>query len=202
MYKIKVCGMKCPENITEISQLPIDMLGLIFHEKSPRYAGNLDPEALQSVPASIQKVGVFVNASQETVLETIKKYDLQLVQLHGMESPVFCKELKKKGITVIKAFPVEEEEDLKKTVFYEGACDYFLFDTKTSQYGGSGQTFDWQILSAYSGKTPFFLSGGIGIKEMEAVKAFRHPLLYAVDLNSKFEMAPGVKDPDKLKKVL
>lgn len=194
--------MKQPENIAEISRLPIDMLGLIFYEKSPRYAGNLNPEALKPVPASIQKVGVFVNASQETVLEKVKKYDLNMVQLHGMESPVFCKELKKHGIQVIKAFPVEEKEDLKKTFFYEGACDYFLFDTKTSQYGGSGKTFDWQILSAYSGTTPFFLSGGIGIEEMEAVQSFRHPLLYAVDLNSKFEIAPGVKDPDKLKKII
>jgi phosphoribosylanthranilate isomerase len=198
--KIKVCGLKHPHNIKELSTLPIDMIGLIFYEKSPRYAGNLDAKTLRTLLDSIQKVGVFVNESKLNILAKIKQYDLQLIQLHGNESPGFCQELKSCGIKIIKAFPIREAGDLTASLSYENACDYFLFDTKTSQFGGSGEKFDWKILASYTGKTPFFLSGGIGIEDAETIRQIKHPLLYAIDLNSKFETVPGLKDVNKLRK--
>jgi phosphoribosylanthranilate isomerase len=200
--KIKVCGMKYPENIIELCDLPIHMMGLIFYEKSLRYAGELNVEHLSKVRSCMQLVGVFVNEIQENILKKIQKYDLQIVQLHGMESPVTCKDLKSKGIKVIKTFQIEEPGDLKKCIFYENVCDYFLFDTKTSQYGGSGKKFDWQILLSYESQTPFFLSGGIGMDDIESIKQLNIPQLYAIDVNSRFEIAPGLKDISKLKQFI
>jgi phosphoribosylanthranilate isomerase len=200
--KIKVCGMKYPANILEISRLPIDFMGLIFYEKSPRYAGALSPEALQVLPASILKTGVFVNATEAEILEKAAKYDLQAVQLHGSESPGFCQSIKNKGIKIIKAFSVSETKDLQQTADYEEIADYFLFDTKTPNYGGSGQKFDWKILSEYSGQTPFFLSGGIGLEDIPAIRKIKHNRLFAIDLNSKFEIEAGRKDITQLKKLL
>lgn len=194
--------MKYPENIIELCELPIHIMGLIFYEKSPRYAGELAIEQLCKIHQAIQLVGVFVNEKLETILKTIQKYNLQMVQLHGMESPVLCKELKSKGIEVIKAFQIEDAGDLKKCIFYGNVCDYFLFDTKTPQYGGSGKKFDWQILSSYKGSTPFFLSGGIGPDDVEAINRLDIPQLYAIDVNSKFEIAPGLKDTSKLRRFI
>jgi indole-3-glycerol phosphate synthase len=196
---LKVCGMKDPENIRALASLPVDMIGLIFYEKSPRYAGELDSETVRDLPASIQKTGVFVNASQEYILAKIKAYGLQLIQLHGNESPAFCQDLKSGGIKVIKAFSIREAGDLTATALYENTCNYFLFDTKTSQFGGSGKKFDWEILSFYTGKTPFFLSGGIGAEDTDAIRQIKHPLLYALDLNSKFETKPGLKNIEQLR---
>ncbi|MDR0732662.1 MAG: phosphoribosylanthranilate isomerase [Dysgonamonadaceae bacterium] len=197
--KIKVCGMKYPENIRELAHLPIDMMGLIFYEKSPRYAGNLPASELRFVPPNIQKVGVFVNASAEDIVAVIREYDLQIVQLHGDESPDFCREIKKQGIKVIKAFPIEKITDFEKCNLYENACDYFLFDTKTSQYGGSGKKFDWGILALYNSETPFILSGGVNVEDAESIRKIRHPKLYGVDLNSRFETRAGEKDLEKLR---
>ncbi|MDR3339321.1 MAG: bifunctional indole-3-glycerol phosphate synthase/phosphoribosylanthranilate isomerase, partial [Candidatus Symbiothrix sp.] len=200
--KIKVCGMKHPSNIAELSQLPIDMMGLIFYEKSPRYAGDLDADALRVIPENIWKIGVFVNASETKVLDKVERYDLQAVQLHGNETPEYCKKMKEKGIVVIKTFQIAEPEDFTYCTLYNKYCDFFLFDTKTPQYGGSGKKFDWQILSAYTGKTPFFLSGGIGLEDAEFIRNLNFPGLYAVDLNSKFEILPGTKDIEKIKTFL
>ncbi|MDR1683194.1 MAG: phosphoribosylanthranilate isomerase [Candidatus Symbiothrix sp.] len=200
--KIKVCGMKYPDNILELSRLSIDFMGLIFYEKSSRCVGELSPEALHVLPSSIQKAGVFVNASEAEVLEKVTKYDLQAVQLHGSESPEFCQSIKNQNITIIKAFAVSETGDWQQTAEYEHHCDYFLFDTKTPKFGGSGQKFDWKILSSYTGETPFFLSGGIGLDDIQAIKRISHQRLYAIDLNSRFEIAPGLKDPDLLRKLL
>jgi phosphoribosylanthranilate isomerase len=197
--KIKVCGMKNPENIKELITLPIDMIGFIFYEKSPRYAGNLDLEALKIIPDSIRKVGVFVDETIEKITTKIREYDLSMVQLHGIESPSLCNKLKAQVIKDIKSFSIEEKEDLKECVFYENACDYFLFDTKTPQYGGSGKKFDWQILSYFQSEKPFFLSGGIGMEDMDTINQLKIPQLYAIDLNSKFEIEPGIKDISKLK---
>ncbi|MDR3219174.1 MAG: phosphoribosylanthranilate isomerase [Dysgonamonadaceae bacterium] len=194
--------MKHPENIRELIALPIDMMGLIFYEKSPRYAGGLAADTLDIVPPSILKIGVFVNASQACVLDTVQRYRLQAVQLHGNESPVFCRELQAQGIQVIKAFSIEESKDFTYCTLYDKCCDFFLFDTKTLQYGGSGKKFDWQILSAYTGKTPFFLSGGIGLEDAESIRNLNFPGLYAIDLNSKFEILPGTKDIEKIKTFL
>jgi phosphoribosylanthranilate isomerase len=200
--QIKVCGMKDALNIKDLVQFPINWMGLIFYEKSPRYAGDLEASALEIVPPSIQKTGVFVNASAENILERVRQYDLQAVQLHGEESPAFCRELQSQGVQVIKTFSIEKSEDLKSCIFYEDACDYYLFDTKTSKYGGSGKKFDWQALSFYEGKTPFFLSGGIDLEDAATIHQFNHPGLFAVDLNSRFEILPGIKDTKKIKKFI
>jgi phosphoribosylanthranilate isomerase len=200
--KIKVCGMKYPDNIKELVRLPIDMTGLIFYEKSARYAGNLPANELRIVPSNIQKVGVFVNASEEDIFETVRKYNLQIVQLHGDESPGFCGKIKNQGIKVIKAFQIEKTSDFEKCNLYENACDYFLFDTKTPMYGGSGKKFDWEILSSYSGKTPFILSGGIGPEDAESIRKIQNPKLYGIDLNSCFEIRPGEKNIEKLREFL
>lgn len=200
--RIKVCGMKYPENIKELVNLPIDMMGLIFYEKTKRYAGNLPAKELRIVPSNIQKVGVFVNASKGDIFEKIKEYDLQIIQLHGDESPGFCKEIKKTGVKIIKSFSIEGIDDFEKLHVYENACDYFLFDTKTPLYGGSGNKFDWEMLSSYNGRTPFILSGGIGLEDVESIKKLQNSRLYGIDLNSRFETNPGEKDIEKLREFL
>lgn len=192
--------MKYPENIKKLIHLPVDMMGLIFYEKSARYAGHLPANELRIVPPNIQKTGVFVNASEEDIFAKIREYGLQAVQLHGNESPDFCREIKKSGIKTVKAFRIETSDDFIECGSYENACDYFLFDTKTPQYGGSGKKFDWQILSSYNGDTPFILSGGIGAEDAEPIrKIIQNPKLFGVDLNSRFETSPGEKDMGKLK---
>ena len=194
--------MKYPDNINELISLPIDMMGLIFYEKSARYAGYLPANELRIVPPDIQIVGVFVNASGEDIFAKIREYNLQIVQLHGDESPDFCREIKKSGIKAIKAFRIETAGDLEKCSLYESSCDYFLFDTKTPQYGGSGKKFDWEILSSYNGETPFILSGCIGVEDAESIRGIQNPKLFGVDLNSRFERGPGEKDIEKLREFL
>ena len=192
--KIKVCGMKYPENIQELNKLSIDYMGMIFYQKSPRY---IDYQLCQNVgnidSSNIKRVGVFVNSTVDYIVEMIDRYKLDLIQLHGNESPDFCAELNK-FIPIIKAFSISEASDFEQTKAYEGLRRYFLFDTKTSQYGGSGKKFDWNILDAYDEDTPFFLSGGISAEDVKQIKAIKHPRLYGVDRNSKFETEPGLKD--------
>ncbi len=192
--KIKVCGMKYPENIQELNKLPIDYMGMIFYQKSPRYIDNQLCQNVGNIHSrNIKRVGVFVNSTVDYIVEMIDRYKLDLIQLHGDESPDFCIELNK-TTPIIKAFSISEASDFEQTKAYEGLRGYFLFDTKTSQYGGSGKKFDWSILNAYDGDTPFFLSGGISAEDVEQIKAIKHPRLYGVDLNSKFETGPGLKD--------
>lgn len=192
--KIKVCGMKYPENIEELNKLSIDYMGMIFYPKSPRYIDNQEWQAEANIHSSnIKRVGVFVNSTEAYIVEMIDRYKLDLIQLHGNESPDFCAELNE-FIPIIKAFSISESSDFEQTKAYEGLRGYFLFDTKTPQYGGSGKKFDWAILDAYDGDTPFFLSGGISAEDVEPIKAIKHPWLYGVDLNSKFETEPGLKD--------
>ncbi|MDR1562116.1 MAG: phosphoribosylanthranilate isomerase [Dysgonamonadaceae bacterium] len=204
--KIKICGMKDPVNIRQMATLPVDMLGFIFYENSPRYAGNLAPEALNPVPPEILKVGVFVDSDMDYILCKAKQYNLDMIQLHGSETPLFCRGIRNCGYRVIKNIPVGGKDDLSNCQLYENSCDYFLFDTKTPQHGGSGRKFDWQILSGYDSDTPYFLSGGIGEDEFRSseLKTFCASAsnLYAIDLNSRFEIAPGIKDIEKLKSVL
>jgi phosphoribosylanthranilate isomerase len=200
--KVKVCGMKHPENMQELAAIPVDMMGMIFYEKSLRYVGEPDAEEINALPPSILKVGVFVDASVDCILNKKERYQLQMIQLHGNESPAFCKELKKNKIRIIKAFSVEEPDDLRKCLFYNDCCDYYLFDTRTPQYGGSGKKFDWKILSVYSGEKPFFLSGGIALEDAKAIGQLNYPQLFAVDLNSRFECLPGLKDIDKINQFL
>jgi phosphoribosylanthranilate isomerase len=197
--KLKICGMKYPDNILEVGSLLPDYMGFIFWEKSARYFDGVIPD----LPKSIKKVGVFVNESIEVILTKAQKYDLQAIQLHGQESVEFCQELKNKidnTIEVIKVFSVDDSFDFEVLKPFETVCDYFLFDTKGKLPGGNGTTFDWKALKKYPSSKPFFLSGGIGIEEIEAVKeiAKTNLPLYAIDVNSKFEIEPGLKNIEKL----
>jgi phosphoribosylanthranilate isomerase len=196
---IKICGMKYPDNILEVGSLLPDYMGFIFWEKSARYFDGIIPQ----LPKSIKKVGVFVNETGEIILAKVQKYDLQAIQLHGNESVEFCQDLKNKienPIEIIKVFSVDDDFDFEVLKPFENVCDYFLFDTKGKLPGGNGTTFDWKVLEKYPSSKPFFLSGGIGIKEIEAVKeiAKTNLPLYAIDVNSKFEIEPGLKNIEKL----
>lgn len=199
--KIKVCGMKYMDNISQLWQLPIDYMGLIFYAKSPRFAETLDASLLDVIPEYIDKVGVFVDTDIDYILEKVEQYKLNMVQLHGHESVSFCEKLSK-YVPIMKVFSVSDTADIANTKEYESASKYFLFDTKTPQHGGSGVKFDWQILNAYKGQTPFFLSGGISQEDADSIANIKHPMLYGLDLNSKFETSPGVKDIDLLKKFI
>jgi len=200
--KIKVCGLKFPKNIQALAELPVDMMGLIFYEKSPRYVDNRDAYRINALALTIPKVGVFVDSTFEVVLDKVERFGLQLVQLHGQESPDFCHALREKGIPIIKAFRINTTDDLKICRLYEDCCDYFLFDTPTPHYGGSGSKFNWELLSAYIGTTPFFLSGGIEPEDAAIFNQLDFPQLVAVDLNSRFETAPGIKDIDKIRRFI
>lgn len=196
---VKICGMKFPENILAVAALQPDFMGFIFYPKSPRFAEPLDIELLNSLPKSIKKIGVFVNEDIEDILTIVFKYNLDGVQLHGSENVDVCKKLKDTGLLVLKAFPVADVYNFNVTKPYEGSCDYFLFDTKTEAYGGSGVKFDWSILDEYQGKTPFLLSGGIAADDAEAILKIEHPKFAGIDLNSKFEVSPGLKNVEVLR---
>ena len=207
---IKTCGLREPENIKAISDLGVDWIGLIFYPKSPRFIGeqaNLKAFLQQEkkVDGKPKRVGVFVNAEFKELLEAVQDYELDYVQLHGGESAVYCATLRQlwkdssiRKAGIIRAFRVSRAFDFGITVDYEPYCDYFLFDTKGQEYGGTGHKFDWDILDRYNGKTPFLLSGGIGPGDAPSVKSVTHPALAGVDLNSKFEIEPGLKDVQKL----
>lgn len=194
-FGLKICGMKYPDNILEVAALLPEYMGFIFWEKSARYFEGPLPE----LPKSIKKVGVFVNEKSDSILDKIAQYDLQAVQLHGQESVAFCLELKNKlgtSVEIIKVFSADETFDFSLLKPYELVCDFFLFDTKGKLPGGNGTTFDWTILQKYPSSKPFFLSGGIGIDEIAAVNEIlnTHLPLYAIDVNSKFEIEPGLKN--------
>jgi len=196
--KIKVCGMREEKNLLEILEEPPDFIGLIFYEKSPRFVGNLSPQITDMIPAYIGKTGVFVNAGVDEIKEKVEYYKLDLVQLHGRETPDFCNSLKEilksYGTKIIKVFNVGKAFNFKETIPYESIVDYFLFDTKGKLPGGNGEVFNWELLKAYKGKTPFFLSGGIGLEHVEILEKLELEQLYAVDVNSKFEDAPALKN--------
>ena len=193
--QIKICGLREPENIREIAALQPDYMGFIFYPNSPRFAKNLDVSLLNALPASIKKVGVFVNENLENILTYIQKYDLDAVQLHGADNKRLCREIKEEAKTmVIKVFPIMASYNLKVTKDYEDAADLFLFDTKTDLHGGSGQKFNWNILHDYQGEKNFLLSGGISADDVKAIRKIEHPRMIGVDLNSKFEIRPGLKN--------
>lgn len=191
--------MKVPGNIKAIADLGPDYMGFIFYGKSPRYVGGLPAGELAALPASIIKTGVFVNEGIETVKQLINEYKLSAVQLHGTESPEYCAGLRKQ-VTVLKAFGVDESFDFELLENYVDSVDYFLFDTKTAAHGGSGQVFDWAVLDKYKIQVPFFLSGGLSAENLAEVKQLKHLAFYGVDLNSRFEIEPGLKDEAKLSK--
>jgi len=190
--KLKICGMK--HNIAEVALLQPDYIGFIFYDKSPRNFTTTPP----NLPSSIKRVGVFVNAALEDISEKIKSFHLDVVQLHGDESPEFCQALS--GVEIWKVFSIKDTFNFNKLTPYETVVDKFLFDTKGKEKGGNGYTFDWSVLKGYSLSTPFILSGGIGPDEIERVQQILKTDLpiYAIDLNSKFEQTPGLKDVNLL----
>ncbi len=194
----KVCGMKFKDNIEEILDLGPDYMGFIFYQKSPRYVNDLsfiDDISFENT----KKVGVFVNESVAQIIKYRNKYKLDCVQLHGEEKEEDFKKLREAGVKTIKVFRVIDELPFKELESFEGLTDFFLFDTKSGKYGGSGQTFDWKILESYESETPYFLSGGLDVESIEEIIIDKFPGLHAVDLNSKFEIEPGLKDFEKLK---
>ena len=197
--KIKICGLR--DNFEEVLALKPDFVGMIFYPKSPRYVGDCQDERLKRRLTDTKKVGVFVNADYETIIKAAGEYNLDAIQLHGGETPQLCEFLRQDFI-VIKAFSIATADDLAKLEAYEGVVDYFLFDTKTPGYGGSGQKFDWQILQSAQIKTPFLLSGGISLDDIPTIKSLKINNFVGVDLNSKFESAPAVKDIEKLTEFL
>lgn len=187
-------------NTLEVASLQPDYLGFIFHGKSPR---NFD-STIPKLPETVKKVGVFVDETVEYIVGKIQKHQLNAVQLHGHESPEMCKLLKLAKVEVIKVFSIKNEFDFSILIPYEEVCDYFLFDTKGKLPGGNGYTFDWSILKDYPSTKPFFLSGGIGLDQIDDLDSFNKSLAsqhcYALDVNSKFEIGPGLKNIEELKK--
>jgi phosphoribosylanthranilate isomerase len=198
--KLKICGMREPENISGVTALSPDYMGFIFYKGSKRYIGGLDPQLVHKVPEGIKATGVFVNEDLDAVVQAARDYKLSALQLHGEESPAYCLQLKDNlpGVEVIKAFGIGADFDFETLIPYSGKADYFLFDTQTVEHGGSGKRFDWSLLKAYTGTTPYFLSGGIGLEHAMELTAIHDPRLYALDVNSRFEIEPGLKDLDKL----
>lgn len=193
---IKVCGMRDTENIRQVAALGVDWMGFIFYPGSPRAVGGQTETIGGDLP--VKKTGVFVNTPVEEILRIAERYRLNMLQLHGNETPAECSRLQANGYQVIKAFRVSSEKSFEEVNRYAGNADYFLFDTPCKNYGGSGLRFDWSLLAAYRGETPFLLSGGIGTEHAEEIRRFRHPRFAGIDLNSRFEVSPGRKDVEKL----
>ncbi|WP_179022481.1 phosphoribosylanthranilate isomerase [Winogradskyella forsetii] len=196
--KLKVCGMKYEDNIEAVAKLKPDFLGFIFYKKSSRQFTTTIPK----LPNRIKKVGVFVDEKLEIVLETIKKFNLQTVQLHGHESPEYCAAIK--HLDVIKVFSIKDQFNFNVLQPYEEVCDFFLFDTKGKLPGGNGFSFNWDVLKNYPSTKPYFLSGGIGLEDIEKIKEFKKnpasKYCYAMDVNSKFEIEAGLKNIEELEK--
>lgn len=197
--RVKVCGMRDAANILAVLELQPDFMGFIFYEQSPRYVGN-DWDAsilMQLAHAGIEPVAVLVNKDVQEVEELGEEYGFRTLQLHGSESPDYCQALNEQGFVLIKAFGVDDAFDFGQLAAYEPYCDYFLLDTKTKEHGGSGKTFNWEKLQEYPSTKPFFLSGGIGIEQLGAIQQLTIKP-YAIDLNSRFEIQPGLKNVKSL----
>ena len=198
--KIKVCGMRNQSNIEDLVKLKPDYIGFIFYPKSKRFIGEQIPDEIQAlIPVYIQKVGVFVDEPFDSLLEKFRGNKLDMIQLHGSELPVYCERLTKLDIPVIKVFSIDSDFDFEKIKPYNPFCDYYLFDTAGDLRGGTGIKFDWKKLDQYKEDKPFFLSGGIQSTDVEEIKHIAHNELYAIDINSGFEIEPGVKDIPNLK---
>jgi phosphoribosylanthranilate isomerase len=195
--KLKVCGLKDPKNIIEVAELKPEFMGFIFYSHSKRFVGEYFEIPL--IPSEIKKVGVFVNSKSDYIIEKIDKYKLDLIQLHGDESPEYCAQFNH-STPVIKAFGLDEGFDFEILEAYDNCCTYFLFDTKTKEYGGSGKQFDWKIIEKYDNKKPFFLSGGIGLEEIKKIANCKLQI-DIIDVNSKFETNTGLKNISELKKI-
>ena len=198
---VKVCGMREAENIRAVEALGVDWMGFIFWEHSSRCVS----QRPAYLPTRAKRVGVFVDAPLDVVCRHVEAFGLDVVQLHGSESPAFLHDLRTAlagAVLIVKAFSIATRDDLLQTSFYEGLADYFLFDTKAQLVGGNGRKFDWSVLAHYDGSTPFLLSGGIGPDDASRLSAFSHPRLAGIDLNSRFEAAPALKNVELLKQFL
>lgn len=197
--KLKICGMNDQENTISISELQPDFLGFIFWNDSKRYCKNI----IENIPNDIEKVGVFVDANYNEIVDKIISHKLNFVQLHGDESADFCLEMKKTNIKVIKAITIDNEFNFNELNYNKECVDYFLFDTKGHLPGGNGTTFDWEILNQYKEDVPYFLSGGIGLDEWPKLEKFLQSEVakncFAIDINSQFEDEPGIKNKQKIK---
>ncbi len=208
--KIKICGMRDKENIAQLAALQPDYMGFIFYPFSKRFVGNLlDEEQISALPSHIRKTGVFVNESKDMIRAAINKYVLDAIQLHGDESAEEVKDIYVQNnnphvihVKIIKAFSIDENFDFATVHDYKTYCDYFLFDTKTSGYGGSGEKFDWKILKKYDNEVPFFLSGGLGLEDIATIKKIKGLNIYGIDVNSKAEISPALKDISMLKEII
>jgi phosphoribosylanthranilate isomerase len=205
---IKVCGMRDPENINALQQLDFDFMGLIRYPKSKRFVSDTAVKELENTTFNKGNVGVYVNESFENILKDIVPLQLDIVQLHGDEDPAFAKAILELDFKVFKAFQITENFDFnglkewtKLATNFPGRL-FFLFDTATSYYGGSGKQFNWDILKSYKNGAPFFLSGGLGPNDVERIRNFKHDLFMGVDLNSKFETAPGVKNVEEIEQFI
>ena len=197
---IKVCGIRDEVNIRNVEVLDVDFIGFIFYPGSLRFVGDDNGESLEAIrKCEKKKVGVFVNDTFENISIKAELYKLDFLQLHGNETPELCRELRQCGYSVIKAFSVSTAYDFKGMENYSGCCDFFLFDTKCSGYGGSGQRFDWSLLDEYNGSVSFLLSGGLTTDCYEDLVMLNHTKLAGIDLNSGFEISPAMKDVDKLR---
>ncbi len=198
--KLKVCGMKDPDNIRDVGKLMPDFMGFIFYKGTPRFVGE-EFTIAQDIPRTTRRVGVFVNEFTDVILEKVKRHGLDFVQLHGGESVAQCLELKAAGVGVIKVFSVDDEMDFTATTDFAPAVDYFLFDTKGKLYGGNARRFEWKVLSRYDQKVPFFLSGGITPEHIEEIQQLNEYNLVAIDVNSGVEISTALKDINKIKAI-
>lgn len=192
--------MKDPQNIVEVATLGPDFMGFIFYPQSPRYVG--DNFSMPVLPTDLMKVGVFVNDSVPTMIELARKTSLDYIQLHGYESVEKCELMKSAGYKIIKAFGIDETFDFKALSYYRSVIDYFLFDTKGKHYGGNAVTFDWTLLKRYEEEVPYFLSGGLSPENIEGIATLNDNRMFAIDVNSGVETAPGVKDTQKIIQLL
>lgn len=200
--KIKVCGMREKDNIDLVASLHPDYIGYIFYAASPRDVGSiLQKETIENLPTNIEPVAVFVNKELGEALAILKHYNFKHAQLHGNESPEYCEAIKRHGFGVFKVFSINESTDFSEMEKYLEVADYFLFDTKSPKHGGTGQKFDWDLLEQYKLSQPVLLSGGIGPDDVELVQQalVKYPWIHGLDLNSRFEVSPGMKDVEKLR---
>ena len=197
--KLKVCGLNNRENILEVLECKPDYIGFIFYAKSPRFIGDLEVDFVKNI-SSIKKIGIFVNESETQILDCVSRYGLDYVQLHGDESPEFCGAINKM-VPVIKAFQVDDAFSFEAVEPYKDVCQFFLFDSKSKNYGGSGKSFDHKKLEEYSMDKPVFLSGGLDLNITEDILYLKsmHPNVMAIDINSRFETTPGIKNTNKIK---
>ena len=195
--KVKVCGLNDVSNVTEVLQLQPNFMGFIFYDKSARNCTIANNVVRELKLGTTKKVGVFVNEKREKLLQTVNDFGLDYVQLHGGESAAYCKELIASGLKLIKAFSIDDSFDMNDTNAFQ-FCDYLLFDTKGKNPGGNGTQFNWGVLNKYKGAVPFILSGGLELKHLSSLQEISqsYPLLSVLDINSKFEIKPGLKNID------